>query len=120
MKQYHSQYPHPQGMLPQGTRITNLFRHKQVAFRYTNCSIKEVAETSVTVNNCSQQLPAPYKRLNDGIKQTKYKRTTGQLTMLPSITFNNNSAIQDYVHPDDHTQPIYEMTPGVQTFHSKK
>ena len=61
--------PTPQGMLPQGTRITNLFRHKQVAFRYTNCSSKEVAETSVTVNNCSQQLLAPYKRLNDGIKQ---------------------------------------------------
>ena len=23
-----------------------------------------------------------------------------------------NSHIQDYVHPDDHTQPTYEMTPG--------
>ena len=25
---------------------------------------------------------------------------------------NNNSLIQDYVHPDDHPQPTYEMTPG--------
>ena len=25
---------------------------------------------------------------------------------------NNNSFIQDYVHPDDQTQPTFEMTPG--------
>ena len=24
-----------------------------------------------------------------------------------SVTVNNNSPIQDYLHPDDHTQPIY-------------
>ena len=30
----------------------------------------------------------------------------------------NNSPIQDYVHPDDHTQPAYEMTPGVKPFTS--
>ena len=24
-----------------------------------------------------------------------------------SVTVNNNSPIQDYVHPDDHTQPTY-------------
>ena len=29
-----------------------------------------------------------------------------------SVTFNNNSPIQDYIHPDDQTQPTYEMTPG--------
>ena len=27
-------------------------------------------------------------------------------------TVNNNSFIQDYVHPDDQTQPTFEMTPG--------
>ena len=26
-----------------------------------------------------------------------------------SVTFNNNSPIQDYVHPDDHTQPTYKL-----------
>ena len=42
-----------------------------------------------------------------------------------SVTVNNNSPIQDYVHPDDHTQATHEMTPGfnspltmVETFHS--
>ena len=25
-----------------------------------------------------------------------------------SVTVSNNSPIQDYVHPDDHTQPTYE------------
>ena len=29
-----------------------------------------------------------------------------------AVTVNNNSPIPDYVHPDDHTQPTYEMTPG--------
>ena len=28
----------------------------------------------------------------------------------------NNSPIQDYVHPDDHTQPTNEMTPGFKPF----
>ena len=28
-----------------------------------------------------------------------------------SLTVNNNSPIQDYVHPDDQTQPTFEMTP---------
>ena len=29
-----------------------------------------------------------------------------------SDTVNYNSPIQDYVHPDDHTQPTYKMSPG--------
>ena len=33
-----------------------------------------------------------------------------------SFTVNNNSPIQDYVHPDDQTQPTYEMTPGFKPF----
>ena len=33
-----------------------------------------------------------------------------------SVTVNNNSPIQDYVHPDDQTQPTYEMTPGFKPF----
>ena len=40
--------------------------------------------------------------------------TTAQ-AVETSVTVNNNSAIQDYVHPDDQTQPI-EMTPGFKTF----
>ena len=28
----------------------------------------------------------------------------------------NNNPGQDYVHPDDHTQPTYEMTPGFKPF----
>ena len=32
-----------------------------------------------------------------------------------SVTVNNNSPIQDYVHPDDQTQP-FEMTPGFKPF----
>ena len=44
--------------------------------------------------------------------------TTAQVVET-SVTVNNNSPIQDYVHPDDQTQP-FEMTPGIQTFHNNK
>ena len=37
--------------------------------------------------------------------------TTAQVVEM-SVTVNNHSPIQDYVHLDDHTQPTYEMTPG--------
>ena len=43
------------------------------------------------------------------------KMTTAQ-DVERSVTVNNNSLIQDYVHPDDHTQPTYEMTPGFKLF----
>ena len=41
--------------------------------------------------------------------------TTAQVVET-SVTFNNNSPIHDYVHPDDHTQAIFEMTPGFKPF----
>ena len=34
--------------------------------------------------------------------------TTAQVVKT-SVTVNNNSPIQDYVHPDDQTQPTFEM-----------
>ena len=33
--------------------------------------------------------------------------TTAQVVET-SVTVNNNSPIQDYVHPDDQTQPTFE------------
>ena len=32
-----------------------------------------------------------------------------------SVTVNNNSPIQHYIHPDDQTRPTFEMTPGFKT-----
>ena len=43
------------------------------------------------------------------------KMTTPQVVER-SVTVNNNSPIQDYVDPDDHIQPTYEMTPGFKPF----
>ena len=42
------------------------------------------------------------------------KMTTAQVVET-SVTVNNNSPFQDYVHPDDQTQP-FEMTPGFKPF----
>ena len=33
-----------------------------------------------------------------------------------SVTVNNNSPIQDYVHLDDQTQATFEMPPGFKPF----
>ena len=41
--------------------------------------------------------------------------TTAQVVET-SVTANNNSPIQDYVHPDDQTQPTFEMTPELKPF----
>ena len=41
--------------------------------------------------------------------------TTAQIVKT-LVTVNNNSPIQDYVHPDDHTQPTYDMSPGFKPF----
>ena len=41
--------------------------------------------------------------------------TTTQVVQT-SVTVNNNSPIQDYVHLEDQTQPTFEMTPGFKPF----
>ena len=41
--------------------------------------------------------------------------TTAQVVET-SVTVNNNSPIQDYVHSEDQTQPTFEMTPGFKPF----
>ena len=45
--------------------------------------------------------------------------TTAQVVET-SVTVNNNSPIQDYVHTDDQTQPTFKMTPGFKPFLKKK
>ena len=47
--------------------------------------------------------------------QSRAKMTTAQVVET-SVTVNNNSPIQDYVNPDDQTQPTFEMTPGFKPF----
>ena len=41
--------------------------------------------------------------------------TTAQVVET-SVTVNNNNPIQDYIHPDEQTQPTFEMTPGFKPF----
>ena len=41
--------------------------------------------------------------------------TTVQAVETP-VTVNNDSPIKDYVHPDDQTQPTFQMTPGLKPF----
>ena len=41
--------------------------------------------------------------------------TTAQVVEM-SVTVNNNSPIQDYVHTNDQTQPTFEITSGFKPF----
>ena len=41
---------------------------------------------------------------------------TTEQVVETSVTVNNNSPIQDYVHPVNQTQPNFEMTPGFKPF----
>ena len=43
--------------------------------------------------------------------QSQKKMTTAQVVET-LVTVSNNSPIQDYVHPNDQTQPTFEMTRG--------
>ena len=43
------------------------------------------------------------------------KMTTEQVAET-SVTVNNNNSFPDCVHPDDHTQPTYEMISGFKPF----
>ena len=52
----------------------------------------------------------------DVIQLTLTLKMTIAQNVETSVTVNNNSPLQDYVHPDDHTQPTYEMTPGLKPF----
>ena len=52
---------------------TDYYQHLTLESWFTNLE--------QTPLNCSQQLPAPYKRLIDEIKKTNYERTTGELTI---------------------------------------
>ena len=47
------------------------------------------------------------------------KMTTAQVVET-SVTVNNNSPVQDFVHPDDQTQPSFEMTVGFKPFTKRK
>ena len=53
--------------------------------------------------------------LTDLIQLTLTLKITTAQVVETSVTVNNNSPIQDYVHLDDQTQP-FEMTPGFKTF----
>ena len=52
----------------------------------------------------------------DVIQLTLTLRMTTAQVVQTSVTVNNNSPIQDYFHPDDQTQPTFEMTPGFKPF----
>ena len=52
----------------------------------------------------------------DEIQLTLTLKMTTAPVVETSVTANNNSPIEDYVQPDDHTQATYEMTPGFKPF----
>ena len=62
------------------------------------------------INNQSIILSTDVKQLTLTLKMT----TTQDVET--SVTVNNNSPIQDYIHLDNQTQPTFETTPGFKPF----
>ena len=52
----------------------------------------------------------------DVIQFTLTLKVTTVQVLETSVTVNNNSPIKDYVHPDDQTQPTFEVTPLFKPF----
>ena len=50
------------------------------------------------------------------IPSTDVKQLTLTLKMTTAQIVETPVSIQDYVHPDDQTQPTFEMTPGFKPF----
>ena len=104
------------------TRTKQTWKEKCIARSRLNNWISTLVKTSVKFyvnfnkfwwyfsNSC---LMAAF--IMDYVLSLTLKMTTAQVSET-SVTVNNNSPIQDYVHPDDHTEPTYEMTPGVKPF----
>ena len=46
--------------------------------------------------------------LTDVIQLTLTLKMTTKQVVEMSVTVNNNSPIQDYIHPDDQTQPTFK------------
>ena len=59
---------------------------------------------------CKVSIPS-----TDVIQLTLTLEMTTAQVVETSVTVNN-SPVQDYVHPDDHTQRTYEMTPPFKPF----
>ena len=56
------------------------------------------------------------KEMNITSRLSLMVRVNVVLNRTVVVTVNNNSPIQDYVHPDHQTQPTFEMTPGFKPF----
>ena len=52
----------------------------------------------------------------DVIQLTMTLKTITTQVVETSVTVDNNRPIQNYIHPDNHTQPTNEMTPGFKPF----
>ena len=59
----------------------------------------------MTYNQTNNQSIIPS---TDAIQLTLTLKMTTAQVIETSVTVNNNSPIQDYVHPDDETQPFLE------------
>ena len=72
-----------------------------------NVRVKVVLKRTVVDSDWANQtlMPSP-----DVIQLTLTLKITTAQVVETSVTINNNSPIQDYVHPDDHTQPTYLLT----------
>ena len=78
-------------------------------------------DASINKFEASEPKGIPVKRDTEqqspqNLQVTLTVKMTAAQVVETSVTVNNKFPIQDYVHPGDHAQPTYEMTPGFKPF----
>ena len=86
-----------------------------IYLRFVLCNVlfKFLYSTQLTLYTKDKDTSATYTHLQRDTTQFNFEddyQTGPEQVVETSVTVNDNSPIQDYVHPDDDTQPSYEPT----------
>ena len=95
-------YDSPDSLLDENGYLNDVFSENNY-----NADFVSRNTHSNTVPNTPDQRLITLALLRQG---TTYSRDTTRFDF--EVTVNNNRPIQDCVHPDDQTQPTFDMTPG--------
>ena len=95
-------YDSPDSLLDENGYLNDVFSENNY-----NADFVSRNTHSNTVPNTPDQRLITLALLRQG---TTYSRDTTRFDF--EVTVNNNRPIQDYVHPDDQTQPTFDVTPG--------
>ena len=105
-------YDFPVRDCPSGTKRSPYFSSIVRQFRWPSLPRKIESQKSCYLGYVTSHFSLLSKKERVGEERAEDDYRTG----CRNVVVNNNSPIQDYVHPDDQTQLTFEMTPGFKPF----